>query len=342
MGNKLIELMESRQIDIKDLQGKILVVDAYNQLYMFLATIRGPDGTLLTDSHGATTSHLVGLFHRFGRLMLSGLRFAFVFDGVAPDEKRQEQFRRAKLKQEATRKYEEAKERGDEDDMKKYAARTSRLTKEMIIEAKRLIRAMGLPVIEAPGEGEAQAAHIVKRGDAYAVMSQDADCLIFEAPRLIKNLTIIGKRKQPGQYATRDVPPELIILDENLQRLHLIQDQLICMALLTGTDYNYGGIKGIGPKKALALATKNHHPAGIFTEANWDDHFDTDWHKLYDLIKHPDVTNEYQITFGKPQPDEIRHILIHDHDFAEDRIEKLIAELAAVQPKNAQLSTWFS
>ena len=108
MGNDLIDLMEPKEITLKDLSGKVLVVDAYNQLYMFLSTIRGPDGTLLSDSKGKVTSHLVGLFSRFTRLMKENIKFVFVFDGVPPQEKLAEQQRRAKLKQEAVAKFEEA------------------------------------------------------------------------------------------------------------------------------------------------------------------------------------------------------------------------------------------
>ena len=342
MGNDLIALMEPKEISLKDLASKVLVVDAYNQLYMFLSTIRGPDGTLLTDSHGKVTSHLVGLFSRFTKLMKENIRFIFVFDGVAPDEKRAEQLRRAKLKEEAVKKFETAKEQENIEEMKKYAARTSRLSKEMVEEAKKLIGALGMPVIQAPGEGEAQAAFMVKQGDAYAVMSQDADALIFEAPRLVKNLTITGRRKVAGAYASRDVPPELITLQENLKRLELSQDQLICMALLTGTDYNYGGIRGIGPKKALALAMKFPPPERLFKEAKWEEHYEQSWETLYGLIKHPKVTDEYSIQFKKIDEAQVRKILIEDHDFSSDRVERTLAELRQATPKEASLQNWFS
>ena len=337
--------MEPKEIGLKDLSGKVLVVDAFNQLYMFLSTIRGPDGTLLCDSNGHVTSHLVGIFSRFTRLMKENIKFVFVFDGVAPDEKRVEQQRRAKIKQEAEKRFAQAREQENVEEMKKYAARTSRLTKEMIEEAKQLIDALGIPIVQAPGEGEAQAAYMVKKGDAYAVMSQDADCLIFEAPRLVKNLTITGRRKQPGAYASRDLPPELIVLDENMKRLGLTQRQLITMALLTGTDYNYGGIKGIGPKKALALAQRfpgQDDAAPIFEEARWDDHFSVGWRRLFDLIEHPAVTDDYALRFKQIDEGALRRILVQDHDFSSDRIEKTLRELKDAMPKEHSLHQWFS
>jgi flap endonuclease-1 len=342
MGNKLIELMQTQEISLADLSGKTLVVDAYNQLYMFLATIRGPDGTLLTDSKGQITSHLLGIFTRFSRLMREGIRFIFVFDGSPPEQKRAEQARRAKLKQEAAIKYEEAKERGDENEMKKFAMRTSKLTKEMIDEARGLISAMGIPIVDAPGEGEAQAAHMVMRGDAYAVMSQDADSLIFGAPLLIKNLTITGKRKQPGQYASRDVPPERIDLASNLKQLEVTREQLIAMALLTGTDYNYGGVRGIGPKKALALIKKYPRIEDVFGNVEWGKQGEPDWSVLFELIAHPKTSDAYTLRFSKINEEQVRKILVDDHEFGVERVEKTLADLRATQPKETSLRNWFT
>jgi flap endonuclease-1 len=245
------------EIKLESLSGRILAVDSFNVLYMFLTTIRGPDGSPLMDSKGNTTSHLVGLFSRFSNLMEKGIKFVFVFDGKAPDLKKEERERRKQLKDEAQKLYDVAQSEENVENMKKYAARTTVLTKEMIEEAKELIEAMGMTVVIAPSEGEAQAAHIVKNGDAYAVMSQDADSLLTGSPRTIRNLSITGRRKMPGSHAYKNVLPELIDLNDNLKELEMTQDQLIVLAILVGTDYNYGGVKGIGPKKALILMKKH-------------------------------------------------------------------------------------
>ena len=248
MGTKITELLSTKEISIDDLKGKVIVVDAFNQLYMFLASIRQPDGSLLKDSNNNVTSHLNGLFYRFTKLMQHDMRFIFVFDGKAPDLKLKERARRSSLKEEAQLKYEEAREKEDTEEMRKYAARTSRLTPEMIADAKELIDALGFPIIQAPSEGEAQAALIVKSKDAYASLSQDADSLIFGCPLVVKNLTLSGRRKQPGKLNYDLITPEIIFLDETLQNLQIDIDQLIVVAMLTGTDYNIGGIKGIGHK----------------------------------------------------------------------------------------------
>ena len=159
MGIAFRDIITAREIAIEDLKGKVLAVDSYNVLYQFLTTIRARDGTVLMDSKGNVTSHLVGLFNRTTKLMSEGLKLAFVFDGKPPKLKEKEKERRANLKLEAAKEYEKAKAEEDIEGMKKYAARTSKLDKNMVEEAKKLIEALGLPIIQAPSEGEAQAAY---------------------------------------------------------------------------------------------------------------------------------------------------------------------------------------
>ncbi|MFP4568375.1 MAG: flap endonuclease-1 [Candidatus Woesearchaeota archaeon] len=344
MGVAITELLESHEIKLSELKGKILAVDAFNILYMFTTTIRGPDGSPLMNSKGEITSHLTGLFSRFSNLMEKGIKFAFVFDGEAPELKRAERSRRSKLKEEAKELYEAAKQAQDIENMKKYAARTVFLTKEMIDEAKELISAMGMPIIEAPSEGEAQAAHLVKRGDAYAVLSQDADALLNETPLMIRNLSISAKRKMPGQYNHKAIEPEIINLKQNLEKLNITQDELIMLAILVGTDYNYGGIKGIGPKKAIKLIEKHKdNPEKIFEEVNWNEHYTFSWKKIYDTIKNMPTTNNYDLTFKDPDTDKIKEILVKKHNFSEERVNATLKKLDEYKKINAQkgLSDFF-
>lgn len=337
MGVALTEILVSKEIKIEDLAGKTLAVDAFNTLYMFLTTIRGADGSPLTDSNGRITSHLVGLTSRFSNLIEKGIKFIFVFDGEPPELKAKERERRKSLKNEAKALYEEAKQKEDIENMKKYASRATFLTKEMIEEAKQVIRAMGMPVIEAPSEGEAQAAQLVKNGDAYAVMSQDADALLNGSPRVIKNLSITGRRKMPGSYGYKAINPELIELKENLESLKLTQDQLIVLGILIGTDYNYGGIKGIGPKKGLKLVEKHKDDyEKLFSEVEWEKHFNVSWKRIFDTLKEMPVSNEYDTEFKKPDAEALKRILVEEHEFSEDRLNNSLEKLDSARKSNAQ------
>lgn len=342
MGSKINELFEGKKIKIDDLKGKTLVVDSFNQLYMFLSSIRGPDGSYLTDSKGNVTSHLSGLFSRFTNLMKHDIKFIFVFDGKPPELKMRERERRAQIKHEAELKYAAAKEEGNEEEMKKYAQRTSKLSKEMLADAKELISAMGFPIVQAPSEGEAQAAHIVKKHQAYALLSQDADSLAFGSQVMVKNLTISQRRKRPGSYSYDEVEPEILELHETLNNLGIDQDQLIVLSILTGTDYNYGGIKGIGPKTALKLV-KQHGKNfdALFSEVKWEESFDTSWKEIFDFIKHCPTTDDYELDFKELDRNKVIEILVEKHDFSRERIEKTLDLLKKEKPKEESLSKWF-
>ena len=328
MGLAITELLTPKKISIEDLKNKTLAVDTYNLLYQFLSSIRQREGSLLTDSKGRVTSHLTGLFNRITRLMAYNMKFIFCFDGEVPELKEQERERRKELKIKAQKKFKEAEKKEDLDEMKKYAARTSRLTSEMIDDAKELIRALGQCIVQAPSEGEAQASYIVKKGEADYVLSQDADCFMFQAPRLVKNLTLSGKRKKPGAYAYEEVKPEIIELKHVLEELKVDQGQLIILGILVGTDYNVGGIKGIGPKKALALIKKYKKSFNdLFKEAKWDDYFDFSWKQVFDLIKNMKVTDKYKLEWKPVDKDKIIKVLVGEHDFSRERVEKALDRL---------------
>lgn len=221
---------------------------------------------------------------------------------------------------------------------------TSRLTKEMIEEAKELVLAFGLPVIEAPSEAEGQASYITKKGDAYAIATSDADALLFGAPRIVRNLNTAGKKKKSNRLAYEIITPDIMSLEENLLHLGISQDQLIALAMLVGTDYNPKGIKGIGPKSALKLV-KNHGENfnELFCSLKWEERFDYPWEEVFDLIKHTKVTEDYELRWGFPDEEAISRILIDKHDFSQERVNAQLKPLIIEQRGKAQkgLSDFF-
>lgn len=341
MGTNLKDLILTKEIHLEDLKGKMLAVDSFNLLYQFLSTIRQRDGTLLKDSQGRVTSHLTGLFSRTTRLMHHGIKLAFVFDGKPPELKQKEREKRKTAKQEALKLYKEAKKREDIELMKKYASRTSILTAEMIKESKELINALGLPVVQAPSEGEAQVSKIVNDKNAFAGVSEDFDSLLYGIPKLVKNLSITGRRKFKASYVT--IKPKIINLSENLNNLKIDQDQLIVLAILIGTDYNPGGVKGIGPKNALKLVKKHEHDFdNLFKEAKWEENFDFPWTDIYYLIKKMPVEKDYNMKIEKMNPGKLFELLVEEHDFSKERVEKQIESLIKVESKKQQkgLGDW--
>ncbi len=328
MGVALKDLVVRKDVSFEELKDKILVVDAYNNLYQYITTIRQRDGSLLTDSKGNVTSHLIGLFSRTTSLIQKGLKLAFVFDGEAPEMKKEERERRKEIKIEAEKKYQEAEKKGDKEEMKKYAPRTSKLTPKMVEEAKMMVKALGLPVIQAPSEGEAQAAKMVNKGDAFAIISQDYDSLLYGAERVIQNLSVSTKRKIKGSVAYQTIKPSMIGLSENLNHLGLDQDQLIVLSILVGTDYNLGGVKGIGPKTALKLVKQYGSDFDdLFKESKWGDHFNFPWTDVYYIIKKMPWKKDYNLNWGEPNEQELRKLLVEEHNFSEERFEKTIKKL---------------
>lgn len=327
MGVQITELLPKKEAKLEDFSSKVVAVDAANHLYQFLTTIRSPDGSFFTDSHGNVTSHLIGLFTRTTHLMKLGIKPAYVFDGEMPQLKKLEIKRRAEAKEEAAEKYAAAEKKGDTEEMRKYAARSTRLTKEMISDAKEVIEALGLPAIQAPGEGEAQASRIVAKKDAYAIASQDADSLLFGATRVVRNLSIEGRRKQNGVLGYNKIEPELILLEKVLSSLGITQQQLICLAMLVGTDYNTKGIKGIGPKTALKMVKEHETPEKIFDVAKWGEHFSYPWQEVLELFEHPNLTDDYKLNFSAINIDKLAKILCEKHDFSKQRVEKQLEEL---------------
>lgn len=337
MGVALTELLSINEVSLDSLHNRVLAVDASMWLYQFLSSIRQRDGTLLKDSKGKVTSHLMGLFTRVSNLIENDVKLAFVFDGEAPKMKHLTLEKRKEIKIEAEKKFEKAKEKQELELMKKYASRTSRLTDEMIEEAKKLVDAFGLPVIEAPSEAEAQASFIVKNNDAFAIATNDADAMLFEAPRIIRNLNMAGKKKKANSLSYETISPDLIVLDENLKHLNISQDQLIALAILIGTDYNSGGIKGIGPKSALKLVSKyGQNFSALFEEVKWNDFFDFSWQEVFDLIKNMPVDNNYELKWKNIDEEKMMKLLVDEHDFSEERVKNQIQTLAKENNKKSQ------
>lgn len=316
-------------------------------LYQFLASIRQEDGTPLMDSKGNITAHLSGLFYRTARLMENGIRPVFVFDGPSPRFKKATKEQREKIKKEAEEKWKKALEEERLEDAKRFAQATARLTGPMIAESKKLLDALGLPVVQAPSEGEAQSAMMVREGTVYAAASQDYDALLFGSPILIRNLSITGKRKVPRQDRYIIVEPEEIRLEETLGALNLTQEQLILMGLLVGTDYNKG-VRGVGPKTALkimaGLGIKNLDSLKEYVKTKYNAEFPEDIDEMYEFFLKPTSESVPKPVFGRLNPEAIRKILVDGHDFAADRIDSMLANIEkAVKEKGAQkkLDDWF-
>lgn len=327
MGVDLGDITPKHKIALEEISGKKVAIDAYNALYQFLAIIRQPDGTPLKDRRGRITSHLSGLLYRTANLVEKGVRPAYVFDGEPPALKAKEIMKRKQVKDEASVRYEAALRRGELVEAKKYAQMTSRLDAEMVGDAKRLLAGMGIPSIQAPSEGEAQASHMASKGTVWAAVSQDHDSLLFGAPRLIKNLTISGRRKLPGKDAYVEVEPEEVVLQEVLSSLGVTREQLIDIGIMIGTDFNPRLAKGIGPKTAVKLVKEHGRLEGVVKEMKGVE-VDFDLEKVRGIFLSPEVTDDYRLEWKPPDAEQVVEFLCRGRDFSEDRVRSALARMA--------------
>ena len=343
MGVNLGDLVSKTTVDLKNLAGRTVAIDAYNALYQFLAIIRQPDGTPLKDHTGRITSHLSGLFYRTCNLLEMGMKVIYVFDGAPPALKEVEIRRRSKVKEEAVKKYEKALDEGKPEEARMYAQMTSRLKDYMADDSKRLLDHMGISHVQAPSEGEAQAAHLVKNGDADYCASQDYDSLLFGAPSLLRNLTISGRRKLPRKKVYVEVIPETIELQKLLKDLNITHEQLVDIGILVGTDFNPDGVKGIGPKTALKLIKKYGSLEGALPEMK-DAEFPVEPKRIREIFIHPAVTDNYKIVWGAPNVEGVVAFLCGERDFSEDRVRKALEKTVEGMKRSRSKTTleaWF-
>ncbi len=328
MGVNLRDLVPKKQVALSDLSGRSIAIDAYNALYQFLAIIRQPDGTPLKDRTGKVTSHLSGLLYRTANLVEMGMKVVYVFDGVPPALKEVEIRRRARVKEEAIVKYEKALQEGKIEEARTYAQATSRLKDYMEQDSKRLLTLMGVPLVQAPSEGEAQAAYLNKKGDTNYCASQDYDSLLFGALLLIRNVTISGRRKLPRKQVYIDVIPEVVELNQVLKELDITRKQLVDVGILVGTDFNPEGIKGIGPKTALNLIKQHGSLENALPHLKAAT-FPVEPQRIREIFLNPKITDNYQLKWKEPDIEGVIDFLCRERDFSEDRVRKALEKMTA-------------
>ena len=334
MGVQISDILPRKEIKLADLKGKVVAIDAYNTLYQFLTTIRQPDGTPLMDKNGDITSHLSGLFYRNINLLQEGIKPVYIFDGIPPELKQEEIKKRKAAKKMAEEKYTEAKEKEDITGMKKYSGRFVKITDKIIQQSKELLEALGIPVVQAPSEGEAEAAVLARAGKVWAAASQDYDAILYGAPYLVRNLTSARRKKMPsGLYL--EINPELIEFQAVVRELGIDKDQLICLAILVGTDYNPGGVKGLGQKKALEIVQKYKYPIEIFKQVEKKFEFIFDWQEVFKQFHEYESSYIEDIEFKKVNEAKVKEILL-SHKFSENRIDSGLQKLRKIKEAKKQ------
>ena len=308
MGNAALrELAAIESVPFSDLEGSVIAVDAHNWLYRYLTTtVKGTNSDAYTTAEGVEVANLLGIVQGLPKFFEHELTPIMVFDG-GPSELKQDEID-SRRDQRAT--YEEqlevAREEGDSVAIAQLESRTQRLTETIHETSRELFELLDVPVIEAPAEGEAQAAHMVRRGDADYVGSEDYDALLFGSPRTLRQLTSKGD-------------PELMDLEATLATHDLTLEQLIDAAILIGTDFN-DGVHGIGPKTAIKLISE-HGDLWSALEAHGStvEHGD----RVRELFRNPNVTDEYELDVSvTPDLEAARAYVVNEWGVSENEVAR--------------------
>ena len=342
MGVNLSPIVEAAPIELSDLRGKSVAIDAYNTIFQFLSIIRQPDGRPLCDDQGRVTSHLSGLLYRTANLIENGIEPSFVFDGKANALKSGTIEERIARREKAQIEYEEALAEGDMKKAFSKAQQTSRMTPEILSTSKELLGLLGIPVVQAPSDGEAQGAYMCMKGDVYASASQDYDSLLFGAPILVRNITVSGRRKVPGKSLYKTVLPEIIDSNRMLENLGITREQLVDVCIMIGTDFN-PGVPGIGPKKGLKLIQK-HGTLEKVIEANGYDI--PGYEEVRDIFLHGPESDDYDVRCGTIDTDGVLRMM-SEYGFSEDRVRTVLNKIESSRKaesdrrKQRSLDAWF-
>jgi flap endonuclease-1 len=280
MGNAdLRQLAALRDVTWDEVAGSVVAVDAHNWLYRYLTTtVKWTNDAAYTTSAGEEVANLVGIVQGLPKFFDHDLTPVFVFDGGVTDLKDAEVSERREKRERAEERLAEAEERGDAIEAARLEARTQRLTDTILETTRELLALLDVPTVDAPAEGEAQAAYMARRGDADYAGSEDYDTLLFGAPRTLRQLTSKGQ-------------PELMDLDATLSRHDITLEQLIDVAILCGTDFN-PGVDGVGPKTALGAITEYGDLWAAVEAEGWQV---PNADRVRDLFRNPPVTDDYAV-----------------------------------------------
>ena len=306
MGNAdLRDLAVIEEVPFADLSG-VVAVDAHNWLYRYLTTtVKFTDSRAYTTAEGEEVANLIGVVQGLPKFFEHDLTPVFVFDGAVTDLKSDEVERRRAQRERYEEDLEEARETGDEVAIARLDSRTQRLTDTTVETTRGLLDRLDVPVVDAPAEGEAQAAHMARHGGADYAGSEDYDTLLFGAPLTLRQLTSSGD-------------PELMDFEATLADLKLTWEQLVDVAILCGTDFNEG-ISGVGPKTAVDLL---HEHGDLWAVFEAEGYHVEGADRIRDLFLDPAVTDVEVDTDVDPDLDAARRYVTETWEVDAGEVER--------------------
>lgn len=223
------------KIQVKDLEGKTIAIDTSLIMHQFLIAIK-TDSIDWQTKEGVATSHIYGIIMKALTYVRRNIKPIFVFDGIAPIMKKEVLDKRKEIKEKAHAKLKV----GIEAEKIKLLKKTVEFGYKKATECIEILKLMGIPVIQAPGEADAQCAELVKENKVDYVVSEDMDLLTFGTPKLLR-----------GSIAKDDLV--VYDLEKILDELKLTYLQFIDLCILSGCDYLPQTILKVGIGRAYKL-----------------------------------------------------------------------------------------
>ncbi|KAK3441386.1 hypothetical protein EUGRSUZ_B01346 [Eucalyptus grandis] len=298
--------------------GQRITVDASMSIYQFLVVVGRKGTQMLTNEAGG----LGRMFYRTIRLLEAGIKPVYVFDGRPPDLKKQELAKGFSKREDA---FEELASQNKED-IKKFSKRTVKVTQQHNEGCKKLLRLMGVPVVEAPSGAEAQCAALCKAGKVYAFASEDVDSLTFGAPIFLRHSMDPSSRKvQVMEFEISKI----------LEEMNLDMDQFIDLCILSGCDYC----------ESIRAYMSTWFHRNILEDINKKRHQIPDnwpYKEARLLFKGPIVSTEEQpkIKWTAPNEEGLISFLMNENGFNIDRVTKhvyrAIEKIKAAKDESSQ------
>lgn len=308
MGNSdLRSLAAIEDVSFDDVSGGVVAVDAHNWLYRYLTTtVRFTNGRAYTTAAGEEVANLIGVVQGLPKFFEHDLTPVFVFDGAVTEMKDDEIDERRDQRTRREEELEDAREAGDAAEIARLDSQTQRLTETIMTTTRGLLERLDVPIVEAPAEGEAQAAHMARAGEVDYVGTEDYDALLLGAPLTLRQITSSGD-------------PELMNFEATLADHGITWEQLVDIALLMGTDFN-AGVDGIGPKTAVKLVSEHGDLWGALeAEGAHIDHAD----RIRDLFLNPAVTDASDLDLSmNPDVDGAREYVTEEWEVAAGEVER--------------------
>lgn len=192
---------------------------------------------------------------------------------------------------------------------------------------------MGVPIIEAPGEAEAQCVEFVKGGRAFAVASEDMDSLTFGGKYLLRG------------FNSKKEPITEISLEEVLRSFNLTYNEFVDLCILLGCDYT-DHIEGIGPATAFKFIQQFNSIEEVSKQIEamqnrkYKIPVEFDYEGAREIFLRPDVipTSEVELKWNPPDEEKLANFLVSRKGFNPQRVEAGLKRMKASSSKPAQTS----